>query len=149
MRSDKAPSCGCNKKEVSPLWLVLFLCVSVFSGVGYPYAKKIYMKAAGPEYIIEAKALYNEFSDNELRATEKYKGKRVQVSGTYSGNGSAMGSSWVMLNSGVLFSDVQCLLAKSDVAFAADLSTGRKVSLVGKVDGKLGAVVLSECKFNR
>ena len=106
---------------------------------------------AGPtppcDFSVSAAALVSDYVDNEVGADEKYKGKRVLVSGKIESISKGwIGGLYVTLKSRHPFRDVQCSFDKSQKDKLAALSSGQRVRILGKGDGLLGNVHLKDCQ---
>ena len=103
-----------------------------------PYTLKV-------DYEISAKELYTAYEQNEISADNKYKGKKLAVTGVIKDIGNdILNDSYITLKTDNLFGSVQCFLNKKDVA---KLSKGAKVTIIGKCTGLFGTVGLKNCKL--
>jgi len=94
---------------------------------------------------VTATKLYADYQANEIAADNTYKGKLIEVSGTVDNIGKdILDSPYVSLKTSDLFG-VQCMLDDSAIAEASALAKGTKVTLRGRVSGKLGSVLVREC----
>ena len=90
--------------------------------------------------------LFSAYDKNEIAADEKYKDKWVEVSGFVDNIGKdLMDDMYVSLKTGHVIMRIQCMLNYSEVDKAARLKEGQKITLQGRVDGKLMNVLLREC----
>lgn len=107
----------------------------------YPESKYI------PDYAYELTAyeLFNYYEANEVAADDKFKGKKIAVSGTIKDIGNdIMGDSYITLESGAYLGSVQCYLDKSVVA---RLSKGQQIAVIGTCKGLMMSVILEDCKI--
>ncbi|MEC8598976.1 MAG: hypothetical protein VXY15_01350 [Bacteroidota bacterium] len=97
-----------------------------------------------PVLMVNSKTLYNAFSNNEIAADEKYKGKIIQVTGSIRDIGKdLMDDAYITLIGGEFFGDVQCFFPnKSDLI---DLKKGQRVKVIGYCDGLFLNVLLKNC----
>ena len=99
-----------------------------------------------PEYTVSAQELYKAYEDNGVAADEKYKDKVILVNGIVETiDKDITDAIYVTLKTSMYSASVQCLFANSHTKEAASLKKGTKVSIKGKVDGKLGNVILRGC----
>lgn len=101
---------------------------------------------------VTATQLLNDYESNEVAADAKYKGKLVEVSGTIENIGKdILDNPYVALetNSGSSIFVVQCMFDKSDQSQLATLTKNSRITLQGRVSGKLGNVVVRECAIVR
>lgn len=101
-----------------------------------------------PVRSLESATLFAHYAQNEVRADEDYKGKRLLVSGTVKRVGKDITDTpYVSFESkGEVFS-VQCMFSDAkQAAKLRDISPGKKLSVSGVCEGKLGNVILSDCR---
>jgi len=107
--------------------------------------------SAPPEvaYTLTADELSQAYSANEVAADSKYMGKWVEVTGTAGDIGTElMGHPYVVLDStDVMTPSIQCVCASDQENAVAGLTRGSSVTLVGKVEGMLGYVEMSDCEL--
>lgn len=104
-----------------------------------PYILKV-------DFEISARDLYSEYEQNEVAADNKFKGKKLAVTGVIKDIGNdILNDSYITLNTGNLIGDVQCYLDKNEVA---KLSKGQIVTVIGKCTGLFGNVGLKNCKLH-
>lgn len=113
------------------------------------YAFNTYLKQNHPnskyyvQYDIKTTAsnLYQDYDDNEVAADEKYKDKKIAVTGTIQDIGKdVMDDAYITLNTGK-YGIVQCSFNNSKMV--KTLSKGDRVTIVGNCSGKtLGNVIL-------
>lgn len=106
-------------------------------------------KPATPASIkVDAKKLNADYEANEVSADQQYKGKIVEVSGTIKDIGKdILDDPYVSLESGNVIFTVQCMFDKSDSNQLASLTKAQKITLSGKVSGKLGNIIIKDCKI--
>ena len=103
-----------------------------------------------PAIQVTATQLISDYQANEVSADAKYKDKTVQVTGTIQNIGKdILDNPYVALsgNSSDLITSVQCMFDKSDEGQLATLSKDKKITLQGKVSGKLGNVLINGCSI--
>jgi hypothetical protein len=103
-----------------------------------------------PEIQVTAPELVKEYDANEVAADEKYKGKTVTVSGIIHDIGKDLGDDpYIILSSGeeMELTSVQCMF--KDKGEVAKLSKGQKITVTGKIDGKLMNVLINDCQFKK
>lgn len=85
---------------------------------------------------VKATELATAYDENEVAADIKYKGKKVEVSGSVKDIATVLGSSYVTLMGNEILSDVQCNFDKGTESELATLKKNAKIILRGEVDGK-------------
>lgn len=99
---------------------------------------------------VTASQLMRDYEANEIAADAKYKNKLVNVSGTIANIGKdILDTPYVSLDADSLVFGIQCMFAKSDQESLVSLSNGVRVTLQGRVSGKLGNVLVKECLILR
>ena len=99
-----------------------------------------------PEITVTAIKLATDYESNEIAAQKQYQGKIVLVSGTVDDIGlDILNKPYIVLSGGNEFSlvNVQCMIKNKDEA--ANLAKGDKVSVQGKVSGKMMNVLIEHC----
>jgi len=103
-----------------------------------------------PSLKVTAEQIFSDYTANEVAADAKYKGKVVEVSGIVGTIGKdIVNSPYVTLKAGGEYSitNVQCMFTKNDEAVLATVVKGKTLSLIGKVSGKLGNILLQDCRM--
>lgn len=155
-----------TKKPIYKRWwvwvlgiIVLFIIIGAVSGGssepsnssgGNSSAKKSEAQTTPPPAAIkvDAKKLSADYEANEVSADNQYKGKIIEVSGTIKDIGKdILDDPYVSLETGNIIFGVQCMFDKSDAGLLANLAKTQKITLSGKVSGKLGNVILRDCKI--
>ncbi len=107
------------------------------------------VKSSEPESSLTAPQLYADYDANEVAADNRYKGKVVVVNGIVEDIGKdLLDNAYIMLFSGDMMFGVQCFFAESEEHSFGSLSKGQQVSIKGRVEGKLGNVLLKGCSFH-
>jgi hypothetical protein len=98
---------------------------------------------------IQANALYRAYESNELAADERYKGKRLAVTGrVYQIGRDISGSPFLVIGDSGMLDGVQCLFADAASGQIALLNKGDKIVVLGNVGGKtLTWVTMTNCAF--
>lgn len=152
------------KKPIYKRWwvwvlgiIVLFIIISAASGGSGESTKngessstdKESQSQPAPAAIkVDAKKLSADYEANEVAADNQYKGKVVEISGTIKDIGKdILDSPYVSFENGNSIFGVQCMFDKSDSNALASLSKTQKIILAGKVSGKLGNVIVNDCKI--
>ncbi len=139
------------KKSIKIILIIVVVgLVSGLSTVYYVFNKPHRnVEGEAPAYIMDAAALYNEYSKNETTANEKFGDKIIQVSGKIvelSKNGYEIS---IVLNDEM--EGVNCMLDSMTIdrnkSFIDNLKTGDDITLKGKCDGfdMIMGVVLTRC----
>jgi hypothetical protein len=139
---------------------VLILLPAVLAGCHKPKVTPSAEEQIKPDVTVTADQLIEDYKKNHIAADQKYKGKKVQVTGPVAGTGQvALAGDYIALGSGHEGEfDVMCFLYKgadgnTDKAVAdkaAKLKQGDTTTLLGVCEGKvLGftAVRLKLCFF--
>lgn len=104
-----------------------------------------------PPVIVTSAALVKDYTDNEVAADAKYKGKLLEVSGKVSGvtNGSFDNEMVVRLSDSEYdFNAPSCSMEESEKEKVLALKKGQAVTLIGIGDSAtIGSPVLKECRF--
>lgn len=100
--------------------------------------------------LVNAHELIKEYEANEVAADNKYKGKNVIISGTIHDIGKdILDDPYITFasNDEMVFTAVQCMF--KDKAEVANFAKGQKVTVTGRVDGKLMNVLLKDCELKK
>lgn len=103
-----------------------------------------------PNYTITPAELYKAYNANEVAADQKYKGKKIRITGTIDEISKSVGNSiFVSLKvPGEYFATVSCMMQKSAEDQAATLRKGQKITIQGTGSGMLlGFPGLKDCWF--
>ena len=107
------------------------------------------MLKARPEFVLDASDLFNDFSNNEATANQKYLGKVVQITGEVVNVKTENSQTAVILEDDLF--GVSTYLDSSFVAenpkIVKDVSPGQSVTLRGQCDGMLSDVVVSRADY--
>lgn len=99
-----------------------------------------------PSVRVDAKTLFREYKDNEVSADLKYKNKYVVVTGTVRDVGKdVLDSIYVAIEAESWPFTVQCFFPDRAASSVAAIRKGQSVSIIGRVDGKFGNVMLKDC----
>ena len=101
--------------------------------------------SAGSEVIyITADQLYDEYSDNEIAADLKYKGKTLQLTIKINNISNASFSDDIIISYGFL-SSIMCYFDSSWASQIAQLSEGQNITIQGTCTGYYLSVTLKDC----
>lgn len=107
--------------------------------------------AKAPEVIkVTSSAMVKEYIANEVSADTKYKGKLVEISGTIKDIGKdIVDTPYIIIESNPsdYFTQIQCMFSKSDIETVGSLQKNTAVVAQGEVSGKLGNIIVRECKI--
>lgn len=98
---------------------------------------------------VQATALVAEYEDNEVAADNKYKDKKVTVTGKITSIAKDIADQpYVTLGTGndLELATVQCFFKDDNIL--ASLKKGQKITVTGTVEGKFMNVMLKGCKVN-
>lgn len=99
-----------------------------------------------PTLEVDARTLYAAYEANDIAAGDKYEDEEIIVTGTIESIGrDLLDDPYVALETDNMIGSVQCMLAKEERDKAAQLAKGQNIRLRGKVDGKLGNVIVRNC----
>jgi len=122
--------------------MYLVIAVALLWAVWGDDVRQIRSRGQPAEYV-QARDLLNHYTDNQIAADQRYKGKRVRTSGKISViSRDLLGDAYVILDAPGLFG-VQCYTSDN---VAAQLNRGDMVTVNGMVDGKFGNVMLRDCR---
>ncbi len=99
---------------------------------------------------ITSSAMVKEYIANEVSADTKYKGKLVEISGTIKDIGKdIVDTPYIIIESNPsdYFTQIQCMFSKSDIETVGSLQKNTAVVAQGEVSGKLGNILIRECKI--
>lgn len=100
------------------------------------------------KYKLAANELFRAYERNEVAADSKYKGEVVEVSGIVRDIGKdIMGNIYIVIGGGGFLDGVQCTFPKSEANAVAKLSKGHRVTVKGKVQGKMGNVLIEKSRL--
>ena len=105
-----------------------------------------FMPLGRPSHSIEATQLRLELRTQQIAAHQKYDGKTIEVTGKVYQTSMSMGSPVVSV--GVMFTNVDCFLSKSDASRAASLRAGDAIRVIGRARTRGSDATLSPCKIN-
>jgi tRNA_anti-like len=92
-------------------------------------------------------AMFRDFEDNEIRANQTYKNKRVRVRGPIESIGTdILGTPYVALAGSSVFT-VQAMFPRGSESRLASLSKGQTVVVNCRCEGKLMNVILRDCSI--
>jgi len=99
---------------------------------------------------VSAHKLRKDYEGNEVAADRVYKGKHVLVDGRVDNIGKGLlGGMYVTLKSSSnqyqIVGFIQCFFNSSSESQLAQLQKGQNVTLLGKVDGKMGNILVKNC----
>jgi hypothetical protein len=128
------------KRTLVTIPVLILLCLAVWAVYEY---KKPHTGAGSKttEVSIDAVALYDDFSKNEVSANAKYLDRIIEVTGTVNDIQNANGASIVMLDANQPMGGISCkMFDKND-----SCKKGDRVTLKGKCAGLLSDVNLVDC----
>jgi hypothetical protein len=95
---------------------------------------------------VTAVQLAADYKANQVAADSKYKGKVIEITGTINSIGKdILDTPYVALNSGDMFTTVQCMFDKSNQAELATLSKDTRITLRGTGKTYLMNVLVDNC----
>ncbi len=138
-----------KKKKIRNLVLIIIGIIVVGgAATGYYLYTKTTPDVAGitPEYTLTADELTQAFNSDEQKATKKYAGEVIEVSGQISEKTANDTSMTFILTGGEdPASGVRCSFSPNALEQAKKYGVGDQVQVKGKCTGKLFEVVLINC----
>ena len=136
-----------DKKKFSGLiWVIIFVAI-----LGWYFRDSISTwrtSQTTPAHEISAIQLMKEYSENEIAADLKFKDKVIIVSGKVTDRSKdLLNQIYIALYSGKALFSVQCFFADKYASEVAAVKTGSALRIKGRVDGKLGNVLLNGCQI--
>jgi hypothetical protein len=138
-----------KKKKIRNIALIIIGIIVVGgAATGYYLYTKTTPDVAGitPEYTLTADELTQAFNSDEQKATKKYAGEVIEVSGQISektANDTSM--TFILTGQKDTSSGVRCSFSPNALDQAKKYGVGDQVELKGKCTGKLFEVVLINC----
>ena len=115
------------------------------------HLKKVYSDSPyliNVDFEITASDLAQEYKANEVSADEKFKNKKVAVSGTVEQIGKDILDNPYISFSGEFLQSVTCYFSKDDIKTISQISKGDKITIIGECTGlTLTNVVIQDCKI--
>lgn len=117
------------------------------------HLKKVYPSSAylvNVDYEMFAVELFRDYESNEVAGDEKYKGKKIAVTGKVEDIGKdALGYPYVSLYVDIMQSIV-CYFSEDDIKILSKLKKGQKITIIGVCDGKMLnlSVNLKNCQIS-
>jgi len=99
------------------------------------------------DIVLKASDLAAEYAANELAADEKYKNKKVVITGIVEGINKMFGSTSVTLTGDGFMYSISCFVNKDEESAVAKLAKGEQVSIEGTVEGYGISVEVKNCKI--
>lgn len=98
--------------------------------------------------VFPAATVYSYYDANEIRGDRELKDKWFAVTGTIEEvNKDILGAPYVCLRSREWIFGVQCMFPRSAESSLTELLPGQQVTIAGKCAGKMGNVLMRECRF--
>jgi len=129
---------------LNPLYPYLFSKAEYMAYIKDVYPESPYLLKIDAE--ITASDLYRAYSSNEVAADEKYKSKKLAVTGVIENiSKDALNDPFISLEIGYL-KTVNCYFSDKDTKVISQLSKGQNITIVGECNGLKGSIVmLNEC----
>lgn len=100
--------------------------------------------------VISVDKLIKVFDDNEVKANNEFKGKKIEVTGIVYDIGEILNSTYVILSTNEDFSvsNVQCYFKdENEISKIAEINKGDELTFIGKCDGKIINIEVKDCIF--
>lgn len=144
------------KKPITKRWwfwvIIVFLAFSIL-GRGPSSNKEDndndgLANSSGEVIEISAEDLFADYDTNEVAADQKYKGKRLKVTGIIEDFGTdILDDGYITLETGEYFLSIQCYFKDSELDKVTKLSKGQTITLIGVCDGMSMNVVIKNCEI--
>lgn len=146
-KENKGLSKGCKTAAyVLAVILGLAIAIGVFGGSNDSTSKKqtktTTEATTEAPIMISAKSLIKAYQENEINASNKYKGKYLKVTGYVDDIGQSdnlfmSDSYYIYIDDGdrYSFNDIRCSLNDESVEKAADFKPGDKIEIIGRCEG--------------
>jgi hypothetical protein len=124
--------------------------VGALAGKGSGGAASGASARASEARFVEISTLLSEYRDNEVRADSNFKGHYITTTGLVGDvKRDVMNSIYVTLGTGgrLEVPKVQCFFSDAQAKKAATLSSGTRVTVLGRVDGLMLNVLVRDCEF--
>lgn len=147
-----------EKKPITKRWwfwvIIIFVAFSVLGGGPASDGENNDSAVGGDsnpsEEVIEisARDLFAAYEENEVAADQKYKGKKLKVTGTIKDFGTnILDDSYITLETEEYFLSIQCYFKESELDKVTNLSKGQTITLIGVCDGMSMNVVIENCEI--
>lgn len=99
------------------------------------------------DYELSAQQLFDAYDENEVAADQKYKGKKILLTGIVESiNKDIMGDCYIILKTNSFINNVHCSIKNANAA--ASVKKGQEYSFLGECSGlMMGSVILSDCSI--
>ena len=129
--------------------IVLFLLLLVIAGaalVMYVYNKPhVNVKKADAAYVLTAENLITEYQQDEVKTTEKYSERIIQVAGRVFDISTTKGNSVITLKDENSESSIICHMLPEENAKTLKLEKGQDIAIKGICSGYLMDVMMVRC----
>lgn len=145
------PYCGGKSSKSRRFWVgvALFIFILIIIGNLTDNSKdtKEQTITSAPELNVNAETLMSDYQANEVAADAQYKNRVIKVTGVVDSIGKdILDNPYITLKTGNTFS-VQCTFDHSFEKMLANLVKDEELTMVGRVSGKFGNIILKECLF--
>ena len=121
--------------------LILAAAIAFLGFMAYPHIRPT-------THEITAADLRKAYWDDEMAAHQKFEGRKLKVSGTYSTSGVSAKQPYIALSTGALMVGVYCQISGGDVKKAGDLKPGQPVTVTGTLSKSVIGYTLNHCSIN-
>lgn len=136
------------KKSLFPLFALWLLVVMACVCNKTDFAPRTNEQSNQPPIEIPVNDLVRAYTNNEVAADEKYKGRTLKVTGNIDTIGKdIVDSPYVTFESVSIIPTVQCMFGSKDIKELAGVRKGQRLTVKGRCDGKFGNVILRECQI--
>lgn len=134
-------------QQIASLGALALFCILLWGSTDTERGTKE-VKAQATEFTLSADQLASAYEANEVAADTKYKGHVVVVTGKVNDIGKdIVDTAYVTIGGSGFLDGVQCMFATGEQSRVAALSKGQFITVKGKVDGKMGNVLMRNCSL--
>ena len=138
----------CSRNLLSLMGLIVFVILATGTGdTGESQSAPAPRVDTTLSPLVSADELFAAYEQNEIRADQTYKGHYIEVYGHVSHVGKdLLDNAFLTFRARHQLLSVQCLLSKPIPRWVGDVTPGVYLSLICKVNGKFGNILLEDCR---
>lgn len=134
-------------RHIASLFVVLLFAIMAIGSVDTDSDTQDVQSIAA-EFNVSADQLISAYKENEVSASVNYDEKVIVVRGTIQDIGlDILDNAYVILGGTGFLDGVQCTFSEGEKDSFANLKKGQSISVKGKVDGKMGNILISNCRL--
>jgi hypothetical protein len=109
--------------------------------------KRTTARSNNPSTFVTAESLFSAYEQNEIKADELFKGHYIEVYGRVSRVGKdIVDTAYITFGSRGQILSTQCMFSKPIPRWLQDVTPGVSLSLICKGNGKMGNILLDDCR---